>query len=313
MRPRRLIVVDDGSTDGTADSVAEWLQAARPGFDALLIRQPQNGGAPAALNRGLAMVRDCRYLATLDSDDVWPLDFVERACGALIERPEAVAATCDQLHVFDDSQATEYFDACGIEPNGARRLFHDGNGIISTTMLSTRDIMELGGFNERLQTGYDTELFLSLSLRGPWLHVPGAPAIIRRPPKHRHGESAHLSSKFVDNQRRWAQIYDDFIEQKEGWRTVPRLLYTRKLADRWNCAGHQLMRAGRIAEARRCFRRSFRWRPWRSSVWSQLLKTYAPWEIRNRNDEAQKDSSTNVGHSSSVLRHFFRSSLRRVI
>jgi glycosyltransferase involved in cell wall biosynthesis len=58
-----LIVVDDGSTDGTHAKLAEFGPRLR------LIRQPRKG-VSAARNKGVSVARG-RYLAFLDSDDLW--------------------------------------------------------------------------------------------------------------------------------------------------------------------------------------------------------------------------------------------------
>jgi len=273
--PRRLVVVDDGSTDGTADAVADWLQTTRPALESSLVRLPRNGGASAARNRGLAMARDCRFIAFLDSDDLWPADFIERTSAALAAHPKAVAATTDRVHVFEETQEVRMFDLRLFARNATYWMFANDSGIVPVTLSVTERILELGGFNERLPTGHDADLFLSLSLLGEWLHVPGSPVIIRRFRQNNHGESPHLSEKYADNQRQWAQIHEDFIERKGGKRVVPRWLYVRILANRWNCAGRQLLYAGRAADARRCLMRSLGWRPWRPDVWLRLLKTYS--------------------------------------
>jgi glycosyltransferase involved in cell wall biosynthesis len=65
-----LIVVDDGSTDATADIAARWLASpAARRFDRVeLVRNERNLGAAASLNRGMALARG-EYLSLLGSDD----------------------------------------------------------------------------------------------------------------------------------------------------------------------------------------------------------------------------------------------------
>jgi glycosyltransferase involved in cell wall biosynthesis len=72
------LIVDDGSLDDTAERVAATVQG-DPRFR--LIRQA-NGGVGAARNRGLAEARG-RYLANLDSDDMWTPDFLAEAVASL--------------------------------------------------------------------------------------------------------------------------------------------------------------------------------------------------------------------------------------
>ncbi|MCZ7649668.1 MAG: glycosyltransferase [Thermoanaerobaculia bacterium] len=62
--PFEVVVVDDGSTDGTA----EWLAGLRPGYPLIRLRQPNRGPA-AARNAGVAAARGAR-VAFLGDDTV---------------------------------------------------------------------------------------------------------------------------------------------------------------------------------------------------------------------------------------------------
>lgn len=79
------VIVDDGSTDDTADRARASISG-DPRF--ALVRQP-NGGVAAARNRGLRLARGA-YVANLDADDVWRPQFLARAVEAL-ERAGAQA------------------------------------------------------------------------------------------------------------------------------------------------------------------------------------------------------------------------------
>lgn len=74
--PLEVVVVDDGSTDGTADL------AASQGEDVTVIRQA-NAGPAAARNAGVRSTTS-KYIAFLDADDIWP----DRRIGPLLDRLE---------------------------------------------------------------------------------------------------------------------------------------------------------------------------------------------------------------------------------
>src|SRR6056297_76448 len=82
-RDFEIVVVDDGSEDDTVARVHRW--AAEGGDRLRYIAQPRSGGN-AARNAGI-LVATGRYIAFLDSDDVWAPGKLERQMALILARP----------------------------------------------------------------------------------------------------------------------------------------------------------------------------------------------------------------------------------
>ena len=64
--PLELIIIDDGSVDGTREALIPWEN--RPDF--VYIKNERNLGAAGSRNRGVSVAKG-RYVAFLDADDWW--------------------------------------------------------------------------------------------------------------------------------------------------------------------------------------------------------------------------------------------------
>lgn len=163
-----LIVVDDASSDGTAD----WVAAAYP--DVRLIRNPANRGVSAARNAGLAAGRG-EFVAFLDDDDWWDPAFLRRHLALLASRPEAILSYCNFTSVAADGGAPLPGTARGAGADPVED-FLMGNPIPSLTLVVMRmaAAKEARGFREDYVMCEDRELYLRLLARGPFIHSPGA-------------------------------------------------------------------------------------------------------------------------------------------
>jgi glycosyltransferase involved in cell wall biosynthesis len=163
-RDLEVIVVDDGSTDGTPDILRAFTDRA----NVTVIRQA-NGGLPAARNRGLAAAQG-QYVCFLDSDDALAPAHLARLASPLDADPSLGFAYSD-VQLVDGSGA-----AAGTFSVGESRRALSGDIFESllvggyfpphTVLVRKRLLDELGGFDLGLGGHADYELWLRLSAAG---------------------------------------------------------------------------------------------------------------------------------------------------
>src|SRR5207247_1570481 len=134
-----LIVVDDGSTDGTAAAVAA-VEDPRLRY----VAQPHRGVA-AAMNTGLRSARG-RYVARLDSDDVWLPDLLATQVAVLESRPEidVVYARAQGMEA-DGTLTTHVWGIAPRWPADALRSQLHGDFTCNITTVARRACLERAG------------------------------------------------------------------------------------------------------------------------------------------------------------------------
>lgn len=155
-----IVVVDDGSTDHTADIAASFGTAVR------YIRQP-NQGVSVARNRGMTEARG-EYLAFLDADDEWLPRKIEVQVARLEARPSAAASFTGKVYV-DERRGIETVEMLHLEPDmvGSLLLVSGFVGPPSALLVRRDTLLELGGFDTHLSQSADQDLWIRLAEVGP--------------------------------------------------------------------------------------------------------------------------------------------------
>jgi GT2 family glycosyltransferase len=164
--PCEVLVIDDGSTDGTPD-----VLAARD--DVRSVRLTPNGGKAVALARGLAEARGHAILV-LDDDDLLPPGAVHALAPALFACPDAVAAWGDTI-VFEGASGRplSYHAACRVPPPFQyRAVLQQIPAMPGATLVRTSAWRALGAGDPSLVRGQDMDLFLRLAAAGPIRTLP---------------------------------------------------------------------------------------------------------------------------------------------
>lgn len=171
-----LIVIDDGSTDGTIGALATFSDRRVQVFSV------SPSGPAAARNLGIARAR-ADYLAFIDSDDVWLPEKLEAQTAALENMPTASIAYC----------WTNYVDTEGSFICPDRRVVFEGlvyeqmlrlNFIDcgSNILIRKQALLDEGGFDESLPVIEDWDLNLRLSVNHHFACVPRALVHYRQRP-----------------------------------------------------------------------------------------------------------------------------------
>lgn len=273
LRPAQLVIVDDGSTDGTAAAVEAWLARRRPRCPWKVIRL-RHRTAAAARNVGFQEVKSLPLVAFLDSDDHWPRDFLERAAEALARRPEAQAAVADRRFIDAFGELVDEDDCRDLVRDPLAWFFQNGAGVASCTVLRTEAVRAAGGWDESFDAAEDAVLFCDVALAGAWIHVAGAPVEFHLGTARARHEEHNLSQRHVDSHLGWAQTFERILERVIAVQpAAPRGELHKALAMRWYWAGKQLFALGRADEARESFRRALVWQPTMFRAWRRLAST----------------------------------------
>lgn len=162
-----VIVVDDGSVDGTA----AMLAAAAARDPRLRIDRQAGQGVSAALNRALALAQG-RFLARLDADDIArPERFAAQA--AYLETHPRVAAVGGGYEEIDQDDRPLRAVRPPTEPARIRAILPRTNCIAHPTVMMRRDaILAVGGYRPAFDGAEDYDLWLRLLERWDLANLP---------------------------------------------------------------------------------------------------------------------------------------------
>jgi len=155
-----LIVVDDGSTDGTPEEVKKY------GGRVKLLQHLENRGVSATRNRGILHAKG-KYIAFLDSDDLWVKGKLKAQVSFLDDNPQYPLCYADEIWIRRGKRVNpklkhakysgwifeKCLPLCIISPSSA---------LLKKTLFS-----KVGLFDEALPVCEDYDLWLRITVRFP--------------------------------------------------------------------------------------------------------------------------------------------------
>ena len=264
--PLEVLVVDDGSTDGSR-AVAE-------GFGGRVrVFSGPNAGPSAARNRG---VREARggWVAFLDADDRFEPGYLEAAEAHLASHP-GVGLLCSGVRILEEGRKTSHVirkRSPGPAYSTAGLLESD-IGTICTPLVRRDLFLASGGFDESFRANEDGHLWLRLS-RVTAVHQMRDALLLYR----RHADNA--SGDVLANARDSVRSLEHLVASHPEFANEFRVAMRRLRGKEYLRLGRELLVAeqgfGNLNDARAALRSAVRYRPSRLRGWVYLAFAWTP-------------------------------------
>ncbi|MDL2336222.1 MAG: glycosyltransferase [Pseudomonadota bacterium] len=254
-----IVIVDDGSTDNTAEVIKEL------GAGINYIRQV-NAGPAAARNLGISRASG-DLIAFLDTDDRWLPDKIALQVEVLRREPSVALVSADMA--IEDERGVLCV-ASNFARRGLQTFFHDLDGrsvpgapsmmlkinfINTSAVLARRDVLlAMKGFDTRLRFGEDLELWLRIAARHGVACIPSVQEIRV---EHAHNVTKSIEPMLFGYVRLAEVIREWASEQMLNWG----LNANRYVAESLSDLGYWYFSQNQMKEARHMFIRSLREHP----------------------------------------------------
>ena len=165
-----LIVVDDGSTDDTAELLAAYPR--------IRTTRQDHAGVSSARNLGISLARGT-YIAFLDSDDLWLPEKLSAQVAFFQKRPDVLICQTEEIWLRNGARVNP--KRRHAKPSGM--IFEDSTKLClvsPSAVMIRRDLFEtIGGYDESLPACEDYDLWLRTTCRFPVYLLP-TPLVIKR-------------------------------------------------------------------------------------------------------------------------------------
>lgn len=248
-----LIVVDDGSTDGTLEVVQQFADA-HAGRVSIL--EQDHRGCAAARNRGARQATG-EYLAFLDSDDLW-FPWTLRTLADQIADNDRPAMVAIALHSFKDESQIAGVEPTLPEVRVGRDFLADALRFgfalgVAHTVCRREAYLRVGGCPELDINGTDSDVLLRMGTEPGFVRVMSPPLLAYR--QHDGATTVNPAKGFAGmqllmQQEREGRYPGGLERQRERWEQI--LIRVRAVSA-------MLLRMGEAKRAWQLYRESFLW------------------------------------------------------
>lgn len=153
------IIINDGSTDNTEQTVLNWTKK----DNRFKYVKQQNKGLSNARNSGIkTSLGD--YILPLDADDIIREDFLDKTVPELLENDDLAIVSCNSK--FFEGDITNIINELKPKGNTYHYLLYV-NQLVATSLYRKKCWEQVGGYDEQMQTGFeDWEFWIAITKQG---------------------------------------------------------------------------------------------------------------------------------------------------
>ncbi|WP_406684197.1 glycosyltransferase family 2 protein [Seonamhaeicola sp. MEBiC1930] len=164
-----IIIVDDGSTDGTPSVVQDYEEK-------VVYLYQENQGQGAARNKGIKMAKG-KYLVFLDADDYWEPGFLKTCYDYLENNADVIAVNTAQRTIYANGSSVihpkDLFRKKPFIIDNFYKIWAQHDHIrTGTAMIRMSTIREVGYQNPNLRVSQDLEYWGLIATYGKWAFIP---------------------------------------------------------------------------------------------------------------------------------------------
>jgi glycosyltransferase involved in cell wall biosynthesis len=175
-QPASVVVVDDGSTDGTGRAADQWKER----LPLQLVSFRQNAGPASARRSGIEATSE-PLIALLDSDDAWLPDHLSLMLHAYTKRPGVVTADAICWMPGRGLDRTSYRRRVPVpSPERQRAAILASNFVFIGALFSRAAYIRVGGFRDGIRAAEDWDLWIRMAQAGEIVSTTPHPTVFYR-------------------------------------------------------------------------------------------------------------------------------------